>query len=313
MLPGLVIQIALLLAVVVGAALTVGLYLRMVAAMLSRPPHASRKRGARALHARTDAEPFLGRTQNESSAMLLMRMVGRDGERLLAAARSTTRALGKTGILPKVERFLVTPERAPHETVRSLRSEPPAGATGNVFHREGEYWTLAYAGRTFHLRDTKGLHCIARLLTDPGTEVHVGDLVVLDGGTSDNTGDTPRPGNLGTVLDPRARAEYKQRLDDLRDELEEATAGGELARADRARNELELIAQELAAAYGLGRRPRRIGDPAERWRKAVTNQIRRSLQRIRAEDPALGLHLTKALRTGFFCSYTPERPIAWQL
>jgi hypothetical protein len=53
----------------------------------------------------------------------------------------------------------------------------------------------------------------------------------------------------------------------------------------------------VAAAYGLGGRARIAGDPAERWRKAVTNQIRRTLERIRTGHPALGRHLDNALRT----------------
>ena len=69
----------------------------------------------------------------------------------------------------------------------------------------------------------------------------------------------------------------------------------------RARDESEHITGELAAAYGLGGRPRRTGDPAERWRKAVSNQIRRSL----------GLHLRNAVHTGRGCAYTPDRPAPW--
>jgi len=40
--------------------------------------------------------------------------------------------------------------------------------SGNVFCREGEYWTIAYAGTVFRLRDAKGLHYLAHLLQRPG-------------------------------------------------------------------------------------------------------------------------------------------------
>ena len=69
----------------------------------------------------------------------------------------------------------------------------------------------------------------------------------------------------------------------------------------------------LSAAYGLGGHPRTGGDPAERWSKAVTNEIRRTLERIRVGQPVLGRHLDNPLRTGVFCSFAPERPITWQL
>jgi hypothetical protein len=120
-------------------------------------------------------------------------------------------------------------------------------------------------------------------------------------------------GDLGAILDARATTQYKERLADARQELEEATAAGDLGQAARLRHEIETIAEQLTAAYGLGGRPRTAGDPAERVRKAVTNQIRRALDRIRATHPELGHHLSIALRTGFLCAYRPEHPVAWRL
>ena len=227
-------------------------------------------------------------------------------EAAMAADRPAVTAitLGTGDLVPNAEALGVTAEGAPRETVPALRSEPGADGTECVFHRDGEYWTLAYAGRIVRLRDAKGLRYIAHLLAAPGTEVHVGDLVALGAGANDDAADVPRSvaqGDLGTVLDPRARAEYKRRLDDLRDELAEATGAGDVGRAAGARHEIEQITGELAAAYGLGGRARMAGDPVERLRKAVTNQIRRILERIRAGHPSLGLHLEKGLRTGVFC------------
>jgi pimeloyl-ACP methyl ester carboxylesterase len=45
---------------------------------------------------------------------------------------------------------------APDEPVR-----PPTPMPSDVFRCEGEYWTLAFAGRVCRLRDAKGLHYIA--------------------------------------------------------------------------------------------------------------------------------------------------------
>ena len=118
--------------------------------------------------------------------------------------------------------------------------------------------------------------------------------------------------DLGAVLDRRATAEYKRRLTELREELEEATAAADIGRADRRRHEIELITREVAAAYGLGGRARKAGDPVERMRKAVTNQIHRAVGKIRAAHPELGRHLANALKTGFACAYRPEQPVAWR-
>jgi hypothetical protein len=46
-----------------------------------------------------------------------------------------------------------------------------------LFRQEGEYWTIAYDGVVFRLRDTKGLHCVAYLLRHPGEKIAATDLV----------------------------------------------------------------------------------------------------------------------------------------
>ena len=184
-----------------------------------------------------------------------------------------------------------------------------------VFRPEGEYWTLACRGKTARLRDTKGLHYIARLLAQPGCDLHVRDLATMNQQSESGNGSEPRyaEGDLGVILDARATAQYKGRLAEARRELDEATAAGDLGQAARLQHEMQTITEQLAAAYGLGGRPRMAGDPAERVRKAVTNQIRRALERIRTAHPELGRHLTNALRTGFVCAYRPEHPVAWRL
>src|SRR5215212_5583906 len=55
-------------------------------------------------------------------------------------------------------------------------------ASGNVFHREGDYWSLIFDGHTVHVRDLKGMHYLARLLADPSREYHVLDLVAAETG-----------------------------------------------------------------------------------------------------------------------------------
>jgi hypothetical protein len=187
--------------------------------------------------------------------------------------------------------------------VNAVSSDPAP----NVFRREGEYWTIAYRGAAIRLRDSNGLGYVASLLARPDREIHVAALALP------YASDRGRERDLGAVLDPRATAEYKRRVADLREELEEATAAADPGRAARAREEIEAITHELSAAYGLGGRARRAGDPAERLRKAVTNQIRRTVERIRKDHPSLGRHLTNALRTGFLCAYLPEQLIDWLL
>jgi hypothetical protein len=186
----------------------------------------------------------------------------------------------------------------------------------NTFHREGEYWILSFAGTTCRLKDARGLHYIVYLLQHPQQEVHVITLtsasIDLSGEISGaRTGQDPSLqldhiegfGDAGDVLDPQARAAYKQRLSELRAELAEAQEFHDLGRSERLADEIDFLTQELARAVGLGRRARRVGSPAERARVNITRAIK-SAQ-----------HLATTIKTGVYCSYTPDSrlPISWQV
>jgi len=65
-------------------------------------------------------------------------------------------------------------------------SPHPAGAQpAQVFRREGDYWTVVYAGATVRLRDAVGMHYLAHLLAHPDQRIAVGDLLTaVKGGTA---------------------------------------------------------------------------------------------------------------------------------
>ena len=54
---------------------------------------------------------------------------------------------------------------------------------------------------------------------------------------------------------------------------------------------------------------------AERARLNVTKSIKAALSKIGKNHPALGHYLATSIRTGTFCSYTPDptHPISWTL
>ena len=78
-------------------------------------------------------------------------------------------------------------------------------------------------------------------------------------------------------------------------------------------HELEFVARELSAAYGVGGRARKVADASERARKAVTNRIRDSIAKLDKDNRTLARHLANSIKLGTFCSYTPERPVEWAL
>jgi len=180
----------------------------------------------------------------------------------------------------------------------------------SVFIRRGDYWMIRYQGQAAILKATRGLDCLCSLLRHPARDVHVSELLATPS-------DLPLPGffqDAGPILDSQAKAEYKRRINELRDDLEEAKQFNDSYRAARTRSELDAVAEQLATAVGLGGRNRRTSSNAERARCAVTKCIKKAIQKIGEAMPSLGYHLAARIKTGYFCSYNPhpDRPVAWK-
>jgi hypothetical protein len=201
---------------------------------------------------------------------------------------------------------------------------PPAAYT---FRPEGEYWTMSFANTTCRLKDARGLHYIAQLLHHPHQEIHVLSLISTTADLSDEPPAGPQLqdsslscdplegfGDAGEILDPQARAAYKQRVRELQEELTEAQEFHDLGRSERLAAELDFLTHELSRAVGLGGRVRREGSAPERARVNVTRAIKIALRKIDEHHPALGQHLATTIKTGAYCSYTPDirLPITWQ-
>ena len=76
---------------------------------------------------------------------------------------------------------------------------------------------------------------LAVLLSQPGREVHCLELAGAGALETDT----------GEVIDARARREYEARIRDLQDDIDEADADHDLARAERARAELDALVDHL--------------------------------------------------------------------
>jgi class 3 adenylate cyclase len=196
---------------------------------------------------------------------------------------------------------------------------------GNIFLREGEYWTIVYEGEAFRLKDTKGLRYLSELLRNPGREFHALDLVGIaqerdqdSASRSMKSSERSLPseldlGDAGALLDPRAKTEYRRRLEALREQLEEANRFNDEERVTRLRQEIDFLASELSSAVGLGGRDRKAASAAERARVNVSRTIADAVKRISDHSRSLGCHLDSTIRTGTFCCYTPDprAPVAW--
>lgn len=119
--------------------------------------------------------------------------------------------------------------------------------------------------------------------------------------------------DAGPVIDGQARQQYVNRLRELDEELVEADENNDPARTSLLVEERDFLVGELRQAVGLGGRSRRLDDPAERARKAVTMRIRDAIDRIEHSHSDLGRHLRVSVRTGAFCVYDPAERTPWQL
>jgi hypothetical protein len=200
----------------------------------------------------------------------------------------------------------------PSEEASAYTATPRGASTAHlaVLARDGDDWVISYRGRTQRLAPARGLAYLARLLAEPHREFHVLDLVAV---ADDYSGPTRRRlggADLGPMLDARAKAEMRHRLEDLRAAEEEAEQNNDAERAGQAREEIERLGYELGRAVGLGGRDRRAGAVTERARASVTKAIRAAIRRIAAKDAGLAALLSRMIRTGTFCSYDPIEDVA---
>jgi tetratricopeptide (TPR) repeat protein len=271
------------------------------------------------VHRRLEAPAWVAYTRCELARLALARGGAGDLERAAGLRADAQRVADELG-MARLRRRL-----------RVLETAPPGAALGparrrGALRKEGEYWTVRWERGEFRLRDSVGLQYLAILIGNPGREFLAIDLIAARRAAAPSTPEhRPRTGDrelhaghlgdAGSVLDPQARSAYRTRVDELRGELAEALRFNDAARASRAQGELDMLLGELARAVGLGGRERRAGSPVERARVSATRAIHAAVRRIRENDAALARHLARVIKTGTFCSYTPDVRIAvtWEL
>ena len=198
------------------------------------------------LNAQIGAQPWAARTQADLAVLLLARDQLGDRERaagLLQAALGTARQLGMTVFAERAGKDLARVGGDSHPGQAQPRPAMTAdGITSwSVCRREGEYWSIAFAGQAFRLKDVKGLHYLAHLLRNPDREFHVLDLAPA---RQQATAGSPRVSlareedlhqarlsDTGPVLDEQAKAAYRARLRELEEELAEAMSWADTVRA----------------------------------------------------------------------------------
>ena len=219
-----------------------------------------------------------------------------------SAARATLERIGA------VHRATTPASATSSPAAPSTPSAPPS-STPSVFRREGDTWLVEFDGHVARVRDLKGMRYLARLLAEPGRELHVLDVV------AESATDVPPLGDAGSMLDARAKEMYRRRLEDITEDIETARSMNDLGRLAQAEREREFLSAELARAVGLGGRDRNASSASERARAAATRALRQALERVREHHPALAAHFDRTIKTGTYFAYLPDprAPVAWVL
>ena len=176
-----------------------------------------------------------------------------------------------------------------------VRADEWAGqgcSTTITCRRDGRVWVVRRGEREAAVPHGVGMQYLDHLLRHPDVDIAA---VELAGATSASSRDP--------VLDPRAKAAYRRRVEELEAELDDAERCADLERVARARLELDRYLEELARATGLGGRTRSFADAAERARVSVHKAIKRALASITEAHPDLGRELSSRVVTGTRCVY----------
>ena len=186
--------------------------------------------------------------------------------------------------------------------------------------RRGDIWVVRYRDDAFHLRSSKSVHQLAHLLQQPGFSIPSVTLATL-GWAQESRSTHPRSfpsvdashdAQTGAPrLDMRALTNYRQRVDEIREDLQRAHSTNDQGLADALTHELEWIMSTLSSDVGLNGRPREMSSEAERARISVRNNLTSIIRRIGRFDSKLRLHLTRSIKTGRLCAYSPLPITQW--
>jgi tetratricopeptide (TPR) repeat protein len=257
---------------------------------------------ALAIAARLGSPVWRARVQADWAEALERRGRGNDAERakeLWAQALQQSERLGMPGLVARCRSALDKNKASSFGQPQAKASNTHLPADRIELTRSGELWIARGLGEQVHVKDSRGMQLLARLIEEAGRELHVLDLAgiarAVDGG------------DAGPLLDDKARMQYRARLRELMASRDEAEHWDDRARLERTNAEIEALTAEMERAVGLGGRDRRAGSASERARSNVQRRITHAIDQIRAASPCLGEHLEATVRTGTYCVYSPTK------
>ena len=184
-----------------------------------------------------------------------------DGEPLQRVAPMGARGLRREP-LAELDEVVRVPELGGPQVVGALDRElthgvehrQPVEPGSYLLVKEGEFWAVGREGSVFRLKDSRGLNLLFTLVSQPDREVHVLDLSGSSG---------VRMSDTGPAIDATTRTAYRARLVQLEEDIEEAHAFSDLARASQLEVEKAAIVSSPRIFEGLTAPPRHGETPQD--------------------------------------------------
>ncbi len=180
----------------------------------------------------------------------------------------------------------------------------------NVFRKEGDLWRIVFDGKEVLLKDSRGLLYISELIrvSKSGKQISAWELHCLQKPQLERT-----PESEDVAIDQEAREKLRERIQSLRDDIQEAKDLGNYRKQEELQREFEQIGDQVTKDEGWRGKQRELNSKLEKARSPITKAIKNALQKIKLQNQKLWTHLYSSVQTGNHCWYAPDSKIEWQL
>lgn len=168
---------------------------------------------------------------------------------------------------------------------------------------EGATWRLIFEGKETTVPDSKGIRYLAKLLANPGKSFTALELAHPEAAQKRFAQSDLE------ATDAHSLRKYKDHLQRIEEDLEEARAYEREDETYRLEEEKDALLKHLAGVAATGGKPRLAGEK-ERARKAVSNALNRVLRCLPEE---LGSILNKVISMGSSFSVAQIDGVTWKV
>ena len=265
------------------------------------------------LYRKVKTKPILGEPRDNYRAREASQELDRYRNRILQMDNSLS---------AKAELFESIPadERASDETTAVENDE-------YTFIKEDDFWTIIFEKKILRpIKHEKGLLYIHYLLRNPGTEINAFELSKLSNPvpSTDLSKESTTSGlenefitsdpfsHAGDAIDSEALEIYRVQHREIIEEINEAKNNNDIGRVEKLLEDKEGLENHLTKSTGLGGRPRKLTDIADRARNTVSKAIHKAMRHLEPKCPELVAYLKGNIHIGFVSTYKPEHDIEWK-